>query len=95
VADWVAIRAVDTFVANVPENLHLFRLFIRPRELEEFGRRSGLSTEDVFGARPALDPRGLFHLAQIALMGRVPGGFRFIRTPSLKVGYLGWGKKIA
>jgi 2-polyprenyl-6-hydroxyphenyl methylase/3-demethylubiquinone-9 3-methyltransferase len=93
VADWVAIRAVEAFVANVPENLHLLRLFIRPQELRAQAGRAGLSITEIFGARPSLNFQGVRDLFTIARTGRVPETFRFVRTSSLAVGYLGVGRK--
>lgn len=93
VADWVAIRAVARFVANVPEDLHVHRLFVTPDELRDAASSAGLTLDELFGTRPALDPAGLAHLGRIALTGRVSPAFRFVRTRSLAVGYLGGGAR--
>ena len=94
-ADWIAIRAMARFVANVPEDLHVLRLFVKPEELRAAATIAGLTVDELFGTRPALDPRGLAHLARIAFTGRVSPSFRFVRTNSLAMGYLGCGTRPA
>ena len=84
---------MEHFVANVPEDLHVLRLFITPDELRAAASSVGLSIDELFGTRPALDPAGLAHLVRIAFTGRVSPSFRFVRTSSLAVGYLGCGTK--
>ena len=84
----LAVKGVEWFVANTPRHLHLLRLFIKPRELEAMCRERGLSVEELRGARPRIDR------AFLALLrtGRVPASFRFVFTPSLATGYLGWAR---
>ncbi len=92
-SDWIAIRAVEHFVANVPDKLHLHSWFITPRELEAAAKGSGLSVLKWVGMRPALDPHGLWDLLTLARTGCVPAEFRFVASRSLAVGYFGWGRK--
>jgi len=84
----LAVKGVEWFVKNTPRHMHLLRLFIKPRELEAMCGASGLTVEELRGARPRLDR------AFLALLrtGRVPRDFRFVFTPSLATGYLGWAR---
>jgi len=84
----LAVKGVEWFVKNTPRHMHLLRLFIKPRELAAMCRAGGLTIEELRGARPRVDR------AFLALLrtGRVAPDFRFVFTPSLATGYLGWAR---
>lgn len=92
--NWLArllvIKGVSWFVRNVPKNLHLYRLFIKPRELAQWCRRAGLRLEELRGVRPRVLSRAFL---QMILAGTVSDRFRFVFTRSLKVSYVGYALK--
>jgi len=91
ISKWVAIWAVERFVANVPEGLHLHEWFIRPQELCQFAEQAGIQVQKCLGIRPALGIEGIKNLWGIARSGCVPRDFRFVESGSLQVGYMGFG----
>ncbi|MEO0336703.1 MAG: bifunctional 2-polyprenyl-6-hydroxyphenol methylase/3-demethylubiquinol 3-O-methyltransferase UbiG, partial [Pseudomonadota bacterium] len=82
----LAIKAVEWFVANVPENLHLYSLFIKPNEMKSFLEECGFESIQFYGVKPKLP---FSHLKQIALTGTVPAEFEFEFCASQMVSYMG------
>jgi 2-polyprenyl-6-hydroxyphenyl methylase / 3-demethylubiquinone-9 3-methyltransferase len=85
----IAIKGVEWVVPNVPKDMHILRLFIKPKELEGFLNRSGLRVKEVFGTRPVLN-RSFWRLLT---SGRIEDNFAFKRTSRLTMGYLGFAQK--
>ncbi|HCM39090.1 MAG: 3-demethylubiquinone-9 3-O-methyltransferase [Bdellovibrionales bacterium GWB1_52_6] len=81
----LAVKGVHWFVKNTPKNLHVFDLFIKPEELTEMGKRSGLELVDLRGAQPRFNR----HFWKMLVTREVNRDFEFVFTPSLKLGYLG------
>ncbi|MCM2323786.1 MAG: methyltransferase domain-containing protein, partial [Oligoflexia bacterium] len=86
----LAIKGLEWFVRNTPRNLHVLRLFIKPRELRALCARNGLEVAVFRGLMPVLDPWDLFRLLRT---GIVPAEFRFRLTRLPWVGYLGYALK--
>lgn len=82
----LAIHAIEWLVRNTPENFHVYRLFIKPKEMDRYCRQAGLVPEKWTGIRPELLR---WDVLSHILSGRVPESFSFKLTPSLRVGYLG------
>jgi 2-polyprenyl-6-hydroxyphenyl methylase / 3-demethylubiquinone-9 3-methyltransferase len=79
-------------VKDVPPNLHLHSMFIKPDELCAMCDRAGIRVCELRGARPELFTPAFFRLL---CSGRVPDSFRFRHTRSLAVAYLGHGVRLA
>jgi 2-polyprenyl-6-hydroxyphenyl methylase/3-demethylubiquinone-9 3-methyltransferase len=88
-ADLIVIKGVAWFVSNTPANLHVKRLFIKPRELEQMCEAHGLEFVDVRGSRP----RFSWPLWRMLLTGNVGDDFQFAFTRSLRIGYTGYARK--
>ena len=88
-ADLIVIKGVAWFVSNTPANLHVKRLFIKPRELEQMCDAHGLQFVDVRGSRP----RFSWPLWRMLLTGNVGDDFAFAFTRSLRIGYTGYARK--
>ncbi|NQZ02307.1 MAG: 3-demethylubiquinone-9 3-O-methyltransferase [Bdellovibrionales bacterium] len=82
----LAIKAVEVFVSNVPENLHLYDLFIKPGEMRHYLRNSGFENLEFFGVQPKLNFQNMKH---IALTGSVPKDFEFQFCRRHLVAYMG------
>lgn len=82
----VVIHGVEWMVRNVPPNLHVYRLFIPPRELEAHCASCSLSFIELRGSRPVFLSRAFW---KMAASGVVPEGFRFRFTRSLAISYCG------
>jgi len=84
------IKGVDWFVRNAPKNMHVYSLFIKPREMKNLCLLQNLKVEHMFGMRPDFKAPSFL---KMLLTGKVDPNFRFVFTPSLITGYLGFAKK--
>ena len=83
----VVIKGVEWFVKNVPRDLHVLRLFVKPGELRSMCAASGWDVEQIRGSAPVvLSPA----FARMVLSGRVSPDFRFQFTRSTLTGYTGY-----
>ena len=85
----VAVHAMRLVAPDTPANLHVARYFVPPESLRASARYAGLRVDEVHGMRPAL---GLPFWRSLARR-RVDPGFRFTRTRSLALGYIGYAVK--
>jgi 2-polyprenyl-6-hydroxyphenyl methylase/3-demethylubiquinone-9 3-methyltransferase len=81
----IALKGVEWFVPNTPENMHLYRLFIKPREMTHYLKQNNLKVSEILGLMPAMD-KGFF---QLILQRRISTHFSFKIISSLKCGYMG------
>jgi 2-polyprenyl-6-hydroxyphenyl methylase / 3-demethylubiquinone-9 3-methyltransferase len=88
----IGIKGVEWFVKNTPDNLHLYRLFIKPEELQAFCERSGLQVQSMLGVGPDITKRAFW---KMVLTGNVEDDFEFKFTNSTWMAYLGLAKKVA
>jgi 2-polyprenyl-6-hydroxyphenyl methylase/3-demethylubiquinone-9 3-methyltransferase len=86
----VVIKLVEWLLPKTPKNMHLLRLFIKPRDLEHFCRRQGLAVEEMVGIRPMLSTIPWTRL----FSGRVPPELRFTLTSNTLLSYMGRAQKI-
>ncbi len=84
-----ALKGMEWFVPNMPANIHLYRLFIKPRELADHLKNCSFQISEIHGLMPTID-KAFFKL----LMKReIPSDFSFKIVPSLKCGYMGYAIK--
>lgn len=84
---WVVIiKLLEWFVRGTPADLHVYRLFINPNELQTDCERSGLSIFSLKGIRPKFVTIAAL---RVLFTGRVAPEFEFTFTRSLRLGYLG------
>ena len=85
----IVIRLVEFFVKNTPKDMHILRLFIKPKELVDYCAKAQLKTESLVGIKP------VFASIKIKsfLTGVVPAGLRFELTKSLLLSYMGCSVK--
>ncbi len=88
----VVIQGVEWFVKNTPKDLHVYRNFIRPEELEKSLSQSGLELEECFGYGPRIFQ---WPLMRLLATGRVSSDFVFERKKSLALGYTGFAVRKA
>jgi len=87
---FIAIKCVEWFIKDTPQNLHVYRLFIKPQELIESFERIGFSKKELLGLQPILTLKSIYH---IITKGEVPDDFNFKISKSLLIGYLGLVEK--
>lgn len=90
ISGFVVIKLVEWFVKNTPKHLHLYRMFIKPKELAAFCENSGLQVQEVTGIRPKLFNWGFL---KGIFTGVVPKDFSFTTTSSTLISYTGYAKK--
>jgi len=81
------IKGVEWMVANTPSDMHVFHLFIKPRELKQMCQRYFLSVHDLKGLNPRMHLSALWNMYRTK---RVPEQFTFRFTRSLRAGYIGY-----
>jgi 2-polyprenyl-6-hydroxyphenyl methylase / 3-demethylubiquinone-9 3-methyltransferase len=89
-AKLIVIKGVEWFVRNAPHDLHVQRLFVKPDELRSMCRASGLEVAVIHGSRPRFG----WPLLRMLTTGKVGDDFAFTTTPSLKLGYTGFARKV-
>lgn len=84
------IKGVDWCVPNAPKNMHIYRLFIKPSEMEKMGRNNSLKLIEMKGFIPKLS---LKTICEMTLQKKVPEHFTFRFSKSLATGYCGYFRK--
>jgi 2-polyprenyl-6-hydroxyphenyl methylase / 3-demethylubiquinone-9 3-methyltransferase len=85
----VVIKGVEWFVRNVPEDMHVLRLFLKPAELSAMCRAHGLEPVEILGSRPRLD-RAAWRALRTGCIG---DDFSFTFTRATPLGYTGYARK--
>ncbi len=87
----LVIKGVERFVANTPKNIHVYPLFIKPRELDAMMQAQGLFAKEWKGIRPVIRQTAWWQLIR---KGSIRHDFRFRFVKSLATGYCGYAVKI-
>jgi 2-polyprenyl-6-hydroxyphenyl methylase/3-demethylubiquinone-9 3-methyltransferase len=54
-AAWlIVIKLLEWFIKNTPKNMHVLRLFIKPRELKTYAERAGMHVLNMVGIKPVI-----------------------------------------
>lgn len=85
----VIIKGVDWCVQNAPKNMHVYPLFIKPKELRTLCKNHHLQVENMIGFRPALT----FPFFRMLFTRKVPKNFSFCFSKNLSTGYCGLANK--
>ena len=85
------IKGVEWCFTNAPENLHIYPLFIKPKELDKFLKKEGLQSNEWKGLRPAILQTAWWEFFR---HGKVSCDFRFCFVKSLLTGYCGFATKL-
>lgn len=85
------IEGMKFFVRNTPDHLHVYSLFISPKELKRILRDCSLSeVPELRGMRPVIAQKAFW---KMLFTGVVPKDFKFKFTKSLLITYVGYAKK--
>jgi 2-polyprenyl-6-hydroxyphenyl methylase / 3-demethylubiquinone-9 3-methyltransferase len=85
----IAIKFVEWFVKNTPSHLHVFSLFVKPKEIEKWTKDAGFIHFNTIGTRPSI--RSL--LNGNILRRTVPETVKFKFTKSRCISYVGFAIK--
>ncbi|HSX13969.1 MAG TPA: bifunctional 2-polyprenyl-6-hydroxyphenol methylase/3-demethylubiquinol 3-O-methyltransferase UbiG [Chlamydiales bacterium] len=83
------IKGVEWFVPNTPKNMHVYSLFIKPKQLSQLCLRSGLTPIKFHGFRPKFSKE----VWKMFFTHKIPDNFSFTFSKSLKTGYCGYAIK--
>jgi 2-polyprenyl-6-hydroxyphenyl methylase/3-demethylubiquinone-9 3-methyltransferase len=86
----VIIKGVEWFVQNTPSQMHVLRLFIKPRELTRLCQRHGMRVIELRGSEPVVLSWAFWRLLRTRV---VPGDFRFRFSKSTLLGYTGCARR--
>ncbi|NNM42762.1 MAG: 3-demethylubiquinone-9 3-O-methyltransferase [Chlamydiae bacterium] len=86
----LVIKGVEWFIPNTPKNMHVYPLFIKPKELQILCREHQLFFEDTLGLRPSFN-MSFFWKRLISRNSAVNIEFTF--SKSLMTGYCGFAIK--
>lgn len=84
------IKGVDWFVKNAPKNMHVYPLFIKPKELQTYLFEEGLNIKEIKGFRPKIFSKAFFKLV---ITKSVPPDYSFTFCKSQLTGYCGYAFK--
>lgn len=87
---FVVIKLLEWFIKNTPKNMHVIKLFIKPKELEEYCRKAGMAVISQVGIKPkftSIDWR-------MIKTGIVSRKMEFQLTRGTKISYLGLARKL-
>ncbi len=82
----VVIKGVEWFIRNTPRNMHRFRYFIKPAEMQQMCRENGMSVALCRGLAPKVFQSSFWKLL---LFGSVDDTFQFSFTHHTLIGYVG------
>ena len=85
IAWFVIIKLVEWLIPKTPKNMHVLRLFIKPRELTLFCEQANLQNQELIGIKPVFSSIPISKI----FSGRVPPEMRFELTPSLLTSFMG------
>ncbi len=84
------IKGVDWCVKNAPKNMHIYPLFIKPKELRLLCKKNDLGVESMMGLRPRFNAP----FFRMLFTRKVPADFSFRFSKELLTGYVGMASKI-
>lgn len=87
---FLVIKGMEWCFVNPPENIHVYFLFLKPKEIEMMCNNHGMQIVDIKGMRPNFSKSAFWKLA---FHRKVDKDFSFIFTSSLKTGYVGYARK--
>ncbi len=80
------IKGVELILKKTPQNLHVYHLFLKPEEVQNYCNKQHLKIKEFQGVGPKI-----FHppFLKFIFKRKVPSNFSFTFKNSLKIGYLG------
>ena len=87
----LVIKGVDLFVPSAPPNMHVYSLFLNPREVKKLCLNSHMQVEKIIGVKPDFASSSFW---KMVFCRKIDENFRFAFTPSLLTGYSGYALKV-
>lgn len=86
----MVIKSLEWFIKNTPEHLHVYDLFIKPKDLRTWLENENMRVIEMHGVRPRLLQMPVLKLL---FSGEVDPRFKFKWSSSMAVSYLGVARK--
>lgn len=86
----IVIKGLEWCFSNTPANMHVYPLFLKPKELCSMCSQHALQVETLLGVNPDYKTSAFW---KMVFNRKVDPQFRFVFTPSLKTGYSGYATK--
>ena len=83
------IKGVELFVPHAPKEMHVYSLFIKPKELKEMLKNNNFQIEDLKGFGPKILSYGIVDLLW---QKKVTSRFQFQFSSSCLTGYIGFAQ---
>ena len=80
------IKGVELILKKTPPNLHVYHLFLKPEEIQNYCNNQNLKIKSFQGVGPKVLHPSFF---KFIFKRKVPSNFSFAFKKSLKIGYLG------
>lgn len=88
----LVIKIVDWFCPNAHENMHIYRLFIKPETLKKQCEKYKMIVNEMVGSTPCFFS---WAFLKSLILQKVDKEFKFKMTSNTLVGYLGFATKIS
>ena len=85
-----ALKGLEYFIKNTDKNLHVYSMFIKPKELKNICIQHNLNTHSIMGIRPQFKIK---HFLEILLKGTIHPYFSFQFTKYPIISYIIHGSK--
>lgn len=85
----VIIKFVEWFVKNTPKNMHILRLFITPKELQNYCLNANMQSQEMIGIKPVFSTIPIKNF----FTGVVTPNMKFELTSNTMLSYMGYAKK--
>lgn len=90
ISRFVVIQLVEWLVLNTPKHMHIYRMFLKPKEVEAFCSQAGITVRETIGLRPKVSTIPIKSI----FSGVVPESLEFELVRSTLLSYMGYGRKL-
>jgi len=87
---FLVIKCVEWFIPNAPKNMHVYDLFIKPKQLKKMCYSAGLTIKDLKGFQPKITS---YKALKMIFSKKLNDDFPFVFTKGTKTGYCGFAIK--
>ncbi|MBA2404243.1 MAG: 3-demethylubiquinone-9 3-O-methyltransferase, partial [Bdellovibrionales bacterium] len=86
---FVVIKLVEWLIPKTPKNMHVLKLFIKPKELNVYCQLANMKVKEMVGIKPVISSIPLTKI----FSGSVPPQMRFELTGNLFTSFMGVADK--
>lgn len=86
----VVIKFLEWFIKNTPKNMHVIKLFIKPKELQSYCEAAGMEVKKLVGLKPVLSTID-WNMIKTGVVSR---NMEFTLTKGTLLSYMGVAQKL-